>query len=136
MIANVGQAVDIGRMSTTTHIPVWTMGDRLRKAREDAGLSQAELALEVGVSRATVSNAEVGATTPLPITVNAWARITGVPAEWLRTGRVEDTPRPRSGPRRGTRGQVPIRSDSDTELMQLRYPRHTLNGLLPLKAAA
>ena len=38
----------------------WTMGDRLRKAREAAGFDQVDLAELIGVSRTTVSNHEVG----------------------------------------------------------------------------
>lgn len=70
------------------------MGDRLRKAREEAGLSQAELAVAIGVARNTIGNAELGDRTPLTITLRAWARVTGVPEEWLRTGHA---PAPRGG---------------------------------------
>lgn len=107
---------------TATHIPVWTLGDRLRKAREDAGLSQAELAALLEVSRNTIGNAELGERVPLPITMRAWSLATGVPLEWLRTGAVEE---PVERPRR--RGQP--RRRSDTELMQKRYPgRLTISG--------
>lgn len=75
------------------HIPVWTLGDRLRKARENAGLSQQELADAIGVARNTVGNGELGDHRPLPITLRAWADATGVPLTWLLTG---DTP-PRPG---------------------------------------
>jgi len=91
------------------HVPEWTMGDRLRKAREEAGLSQSELAAAIKVSRATVSNAEVGARHPLAITVGAWARATGVPEAWLLTGKAAGTP---SGPDGG--GGLP-RLDSNQE---------------------
>jgi transcriptional regulator with XRE-family HTH domain len=92
-----GRVTYLGHMTTQTtfHIPEWTMGDRLRKAREDAGLSQTELATRMGVSRQTVSNAEVGAREPLPITMRAWAQETSVPVEWLAWGsRPEPDPRP------------------------------------------
>lgn len=83
-------------MSTQTvgRIPEWTLGDRLRKAREDAGLSQVELALSIGVSRGTIGNAELDDRRPLPITLRAWADATGVPLEWLLTG----TASPPNGP--------------------------------------
>ena len=35
-------------------IPEWTVADRLRKARESADLSQAELAELTGISRRTI----------------------------------------------------------------------------------
>ncbi len=68
---------------TTQRVPVWTLGDRLRKAREDAGYSQLELAQIIGISRATVGNAELGDRRPLPITLNAWSDATGVALSWL-----------------------------------------------------
>lgn len=98
-----------------SRIPAWTQGDRLRKAREEAGLSQGALAELIGVSRATVSNAEVGVGKkgPLKVTVRAWALATGVPAEWLETGRVSSDPGSGGQPSSGRRL-------SDTELMQYR----------------
>lgn len=76
---------NVGRMSTQTvgMIPEWTVGDRLRKAREWRGLTQYELASAVGVSRNSVSNYEVGATEPRRIVLNAWAMATGVSLNWL-----------------------------------------------------
>lgn len=47
-----------------TLIPQWTLGERLAKARHHAELEQAEMAAELGVSRVTVSNYEVGKTKP------------------------------------------------------------------------
>jgi transcriptional regulator with XRE-family HTH domain len=66
-------------------IPTWTVGDRLRKARETAGLDQTELADAMGVSRRTVSTYEVGGEeiTRKRIVLNAWALATGVSVEWL-----------------------------------------------------
>lgn len=96
-------------------IPEWTMGDRLRKAREEAGYSQRDFADLIGVSRATVSNAEVGVGKkgPLPVTVRAWALATGVPVEWLETGCVPSDPG--SGAQSSSGRRL-----SDTELMQYR----------------
>lgn len=38
-------ARNVYRMTATTHhIPTWTMADRMRKARMDAGLTQQEIA--------------------------------------------------------------------------------------------
>ena len=67
-------------------VPEWTIGDRLRKARESAGLDQPELAGIIGVSRKTISNAEVGRHGVRRIVVNAWSLATGVPVSWLLTG--------------------------------------------------
>lgn len=115
------------------HIPEWTMGDRLRKAREDAGLSQAELAEQIGISRNTVGNAELGDRTPLNVTMRAWAAVTGVPLEWLETGRTTPVPPPTA---RLTRRDHTGRNRTDTELIQKRYRGHRHNPSQPLKVAA
>jgi transcriptional regulator with XRE-family HTH domain len=71
--------------STAPAIPQWTLGDRLRKAREFAGMEQGELALRIGVSRGTVSNYELGRGTrpPKVVVLRAWAHECGVPYEWI-----------------------------------------------------
>lgn len=87
-----------GGMSTQTHnnrpetpmltgtIPNWTIQDRLRKARDHAGLSQGELADRVGITRTMAANVENGRTEPRPIVIRMWAMCTGVDAGWLETG--------------------------------------------------
>lgn len=72
-------------------VPTWTLGDRLRKAREFAGFEQGELAARVGTSRGTVSNYELGhwgIRGPKAVVVRAWADKCGVPLDWI----VEDSP--------------------------------------------
>lgn len=66
-------------------VPEWTFGDRLRKARRVAGLSQAELADALGVSTARLSNWEAGYNLPRDLvrTANAAGVATGVATEWL-----------------------------------------------------
>ena len=75
-------------MSTRTRhrVPAWTVSDRLRKAREYAGLEQRQLAERSGLSRQTVSNAERGVVTPQRTTMRLWAEVTGVPLSWLVDG--------------------------------------------------
>jgi transcriptional regulator with XRE-family HTH domain len=70
----------------THDIPAWTRADRLRKAREHAGMQQQELADRIGISRNSVGNYEAGRTAPRRIVLNAWALATGVPMSWLETG--------------------------------------------------
>ncbi|WP_082156361.1 helix-turn-helix domain-containing protein [Cellulomonas sp. A375-1] len=72
-------------------VPQWTIGDRLRKAREAAGVSTAEFAEAIGVSRNTVTNYERGHVEPRPGALRLWALRTGVPLAWLQTG---ENPRP------------------------------------------
>ena len=74
-------------------IPAWTTGDRLRKARELAGMGQQEMADEIGISRRSVSAYEGGGSIPKRPVLLSWALRTGVPLEWLRSGTAE-TPRP------------------------------------------
>lgn len=73
---------------TQERIPDFTVGDRLRRARQKTGLEQGPFAEEIGVSRGTVSNYErsdnvEGMKKPYLL---AWALRTDVPIEWLVTG--------------------------------------------------
>lgn len=67
-------------------IPTFGMPDRLRKAREVTGLTQAELADELGIARSSVANYEAGTTSPRRIVLKAYALRTRVPVEWLEHG--------------------------------------------------
>ena len=71
-------------------VPEWTITDRLRKARENAGLSPEQLAHDIDVSRATVYNYESPAyeRKRRPIALKAWAVRCGVPYEWVKAGTV------------------------------------------------
>lgn len=73
------------------HIPQWTMADRMRKARMDAGYTAAQIAEVIGISRKTVTNYENGDTVPLRAILNAWAEVTGTYVEWLRDGSLSIT---------------------------------------------
>lgn len=68
-------------------IPEWTVGDRLRKAREHTGMDQAQFAEHAGLSRTGVSNAEVGKSVPRRSTLRVWALASGVPLQWIETGK-------------------------------------------------
>lgn len=66
---------------------------RLRIAREEAGLSQTELAEAIGISRRSITSYESGDAQPKRPVIIAWALRTGASSEWLVTGRVSgDTP--------------------------------------------
>ncbi|MCB4209178.1 helix-turn-helix domain-containing protein [Arthrobacter sp. UM1] len=67
-------------------IPTWSIGDRLRKARELAGFDQGQLANALDISRNTVSNYEKGNVEPRKIVLKAWSFTTGVSLTWLETG--------------------------------------------------
>lgn len=72
-------------------VPTWTVGDRLRKARESTGLSQAELGQEIGVSKRSISTYENSSEPPRKPVLLSWALRCGVPVSWLTDG---ETPAP------------------------------------------
>ena len=59
------------------------LGTRLKEVRTAAGLTQAELALRVGVSRKTVNTIENGVFAPSTILALSLARVFGVTVEKL-----------------------------------------------------
>lgn len=67
-------------------IPRWTLGDRLRKALEQSSVSIDEMAEQLGVTDRTVRNYMNDATPVRRVMITEWARVTGVPIEWLLTG--------------------------------------------------
>ncbi|MDN5895695.1 MAG: helix-turn-helix domain-containing protein [Nocardioides sp.] len=71
-------------------IPAFTMGDRLRKAREKTGMTTRDFALELGVSQSTITNAENERSKTRRITLLMWSQVTGVPVEWLETGECQE----------------------------------------------
>jgi transcriptional regulator with XRE-family HTH domain len=67
----------------TGRIPQWTQPDRLRKARELAGYSQAALADATGISRASIQNYESGKSRPSRPVLLSWALACGISHAWL-----------------------------------------------------
>jgi len=59
------------------------LGNRLKEARVEAGLTQAELAMNVGVSRKTVNTVENGVFVPSTTLALSLARAFGQPVEAL-----------------------------------------------------
>jgi transcriptional regulator with XRE-family HTH domain len=73
-------------MTNVLHIPTWTLGDRLSKARQDAGLTVVDMAALLGTSRQTIHRYESDSTGKrgVPRTVLiTWAAVTNVPIQWL-----------------------------------------------------
>lgn len=66
--------------------PVWTLADRIAKARNHAGLSQAELAEKLPAARNTLSRWERGDMQPSQRSLEAISRATGVSLDWLLQG--------------------------------------------------
>lgn len=63
--------------------PTWTVGERIRKAREDSRLRQADLAARLHVARATVANWENNSARPHWLIMREVATVTHVPMWWL-----------------------------------------------------
>lgn len=107
--------------SSEQRVYEWTVGDRLRVAREQAGYDQREFAKVTGISRATIVNYEHGTYRPRAPMLAAWCLATGFSREWIETGHL---PGPDDGGERST----------SVTLRQLRrFPRD--NRIL-LKSAA
>jgi len=71
---------------TTTVVPTWTLADRLVKARQVAGYTQAEFAAVTGISLATIKRYESGTHNPKRAMVLGWSVACGVDPDWLETG--------------------------------------------------
>lgn len=68
-------------------VPEWTLGWRMLRALEHAGVKVEDIADEIGVSRATVSRWTHDKGPVREIYLRHWALRTGVDFDWLRTGR-------------------------------------------------
>jgi transcriptional regulator with XRE-family HTH domain len=64
----------------------WTVGDRLRAAREAADLDGKQFAETIGISRDTLRNYERNIFKPKPPVLAAWCLATGFDKEWILTG--------------------------------------------------
>ena len=79
-------------------VPQFTIGDRVRKAREYAGLQQIELAERAGMSRGGVARIEaMNGGLPRRSTLIAIAFATGVDLDWLETGKTPAGDNPDGG---------------------------------------
>lgn len=67
---------------TDTRIPIWTVAERLVKAREFCGLDQRQMAAAIGKGIRSISRYETSDAPPAAI-VHAYASATGVPAWWI-----------------------------------------------------
>ena len=76
-------------MSTQPHasnVPQWTLGDRLGKSLDHAGMGMQEMADYLGVSRNSVSNWVHGRVPPNQRTLLLWSMRTGVDIDWITRG--------------------------------------------------
>lgn len=70
----------------------WTVGDRLRAARESVTLDGKQFAELIGISRDSLRSYERGDTQPKPPVLAAWCLATGFDKEWILTGEVPNGP--------------------------------------------
>lgn len=77
----------IGVQRGARRVPVWTLGERLRKALSMTDLSQGDMADRMGVSQVTISAWLNGYRNPKKASLEVWARVCGVDHGWLTTGR-------------------------------------------------
>ena len=75
----------------TGRVHRFTQGDRLRKAREEAGYDQRGFEAVSGISRATISAYELGKSTPKRTYLAIWANVTGTDLDWLTHGDTSET---------------------------------------------
>lgn len=93
LLTHLGHTPTVVNMTTTSlgagHGRHYVFGqtDRLRAAREQAGLSQSDLAHITGISLKSVTRYEAGDTRPRRPQLIAWAMATGFGLEWLETGK-------------------------------------------------
>lgn len=82
-------------MSTSEHVvgyvPLWTLGNRLWRARQYRGFTQQELAHELGIGLRAVKEAEADKRAPRRAIVLGWAFVCGVDPAWLEQGKVPNT---------------------------------------------
>lgn len=100
-------------MATVTalpRVPVWTLRDRIVKAREDAGLTQEEFARRARVGRRTIARWESSPNPPSKI-ASIYAGVTGVPLWWFEGNGWDDDPGydPVENPAMPTYADVPVR---------------------------
>lgn len=83
----------------TGAIPVWTFGDKIRKARDITGLDQKAFAQQIDVSASSLAAYETGRTSPrfrdAPQIAKSIQMLTGIPYQWFL---VDDEPPTFKGP--------------------------------------
>ena len=115
-------------------VPEFTIHDRLKKAREVAGLSRPELADRIYGSESTVSNYENNsyAKDMKEVFLRQWAMATGVSYDWIVGGHEGDRPFP-SGPARQQHA-APLRPRRDLNSRPTAYMIMSSDDEMPVAA--
>lgn len=69
-----------------TRTPVWTLGELIRKAREDMGWKQSDLAMRLRVGRATIASWENNVNRPNFASLRLLADLTDYPVHFFTGG--------------------------------------------------
>lgn len=72
----------LSRATVCYMTPQWTVGDRLAKARREAGISRAQMARELEVDPGTITRWERATDVPRR-TIIAYSALCDVPVDWL-----------------------------------------------------
>lgn len=95
------------------------MQDRIKQVRQSEGLTQAEFAEKIGLSRNFVAMIEIGQREPSDRTVRDICRVFNVNESWLRTGEGEmHTPKTRSEELAEIFADVQISDDARARLVK------------------
>lgn len=95
------------------------MQDRIKQVRQSEGLTQAEFAEKIGLSRNFVAMIEIGQRDPSDRTVRDICRVFNVNEIWLRTGEGEmHTPKTRSEELAEIFADVQISDDARARLVK------------------
>lgn len=95
------------------------MQDRIKQVRQSEGLTQAEFAEKIGLSRNFVAMIEIGQRDPSDRTVRDICRVFNVNEAWLRTGEGEmHTPKTRSEELAEIFADVQISDDARARLVK------------------
>lgn len=95
------------------------MQDRIKQVRQSEGLTQAEFAEKIGLSRNFVAMIEIGQREPSDRTVRDICRVFNVNEAWLRTGEGEmHTPKTRSEELAEIFADVQISDDARARLVK------------------
>ena len=86
-----------------------SIGERVREARREAGITQKELAVKAGMKQPSISELENGESAGTA-NIATIAAALGVLPLWLQTGK---------GPKKPTPGTTPFTDDSDTQAVEL-----------------
>lgn len=86
--------------ATEGFVPMWTRGDRLRKARMHLGVTVKEFSRLTLISEKTINDYEGDKIKRVsPLRLEKWARVTGVDQRWLEHGVMpnDESPHPDGG---------------------------------------